>query len=42
LRYDMKNLKPTVKHGNGLIVIWKCFLEKEVENINIIEGKVSS
>lgn len=42
LWYDVKNLKPTFRHGNGSIIIKKSFSEKKVGNIYIINGKVGS
>ena len=37
----MKNLKLTIKHGGGSIMIWGCFSEKGVGNIHIIESKMN-
>ena len=30
-RYNKKNLKPTVKHGGGSIMIWACFSSTGIE-----------
>jgi len=34
----MKNLNPTVKHGDGGIMVWGCMSSKGTGNLEIIEG----
>jgi transposase len=41
-RYDMKNLKPTVKHGGGSVMVWGCFSYNGVGEITIIDGTMDS
>jgi hypothetical protein len=33
-----KNLKPTVKHGGGSVMVWACFAAAGVGNIEYIDG----
>lgn len=35
---DLKNLRPTVKHGGGSIMVWGCMGASGVGNLVIIEG----
>jgi len=41
-RYDFKYLKPTIKHGNGSLMIWGCFSSEGVGKIEFIEGKMNA
>ena len=41
-RYEMKHLKPTVKHGGGTVMVWGCFSYAGVGKITIIDGKMDS
>lgn len=38
----MKKLEPTIKHGNGSIIVRGCFSEKMCCKYFIIEGKMDS
>ena len=41
-RYNKKNLKPSVKHGDGNIMVWACFSSAGAGNICIIDGIMNS
>ncbi len=36
--YDPKNTIPTVKHGGGNIMLWRCFSEKGTGQLHHIKG----
>ena len=39
-RYNIENLSPSVKHGEGGIMIWGCFTAKGFDPLVKVEGKM--
>lgn len=37
---DVKNLRPTVKHGGGSVMVWGCMSAKGVGNLVFIDGRM--
>lgn len=35
---DLENLRPTVKHGGEIIMLWGCFSHSGVSKLYLIEG----
>lgn len=35
---EMKNLRATVKHGGGSVMVWGCMSESGVGNLHFIDG----
>ena len=40
--YSPKNMVPSVKFGGGSVMIWRCFSEKGVGKISVIDGKMNA
>jgi len=36
--FKRQNLKPTVKHGGGFVMVWGCMASNGVGNIQFLEG----
>lgn len=41
-RLESRNLRPTIKHGGGSVMIWACFSYHGVGRIEFIEGTMDS
>lgn len=39
--YKIENLKPTIKHGGGSILVWGCFSYKGIGNLVFIDDKLT-